>query len=274
MINKETTDLLGLTKNEINILGLLKKGANSMAVSDISRVTKMPRMTVYLGLESLKKRGLTDYKRKGKRRFWYMVDTKTFTSNVIHALTALTGGSEIGITTNNSGFTIYRGIDSLYKSWESLKDLPPHTRVYGIQPTASIKLSVKKLDWKRLKPLQETILGKPIIIDGVIPEDYYPVYAKLFAHDKDLQKRSLESFIGRGTDMTFIDERYFKDSETELLILPNVAYLTDWRNEVAIEIKDAVMLAFLRQLYELAKGYGRKVDQNAYIKDLLEKLDK
>lgn len=274
MLNEKTTSLLGLTKTETKILKLLKNRSEPMVVSDISRDGKIPRMSVYLGLNSLKRRGITDYKRKGKRRFWYMVDTKTFTSSVISALTSLTGANEIGISSNNSDFTIYHGIDGLYKSWESLKDLPPYTRVYGIQPTDSIKLSIKKLDWKRIKPLNENILNKPIIIDGVLPEDYYPTYIKLFAHDKKTQKSSLKSFIGRGTDMTFIDEKYFKGSETELLILPSVAYLTDWKNEVSIEIKNTVMLAFLRQLYELAKGHGRKVDQNAYIKDLLEKIDK
>ena len=274
MLNKETTNLLGLSKNEVKVLQFLKNNPDPRVISDISNEGKVPRMTLYLVLESLKNRGLVDYKRKGKRRFWYIVDTKTFTSSVISALTEITGESEVSVTANNSGFTIYRGIDSLYKSWDSLKDLPPHTRVYGIQPTASIKLSVKKLDWKRIKPLQENILNKPIIIDGVLPEDYYPTYVKLFAHDKKLQKTSLESFIGRGTDMTFVDEKYFKDSETELLILPTVAYLTDWKNEVSIEIKNPVMLGFLRQLYELAKGYGRKVDQNAYIKELIEKLSK
>ncbi len=272
MLNKKTTDFLSLSKNEVKILRLFKNSPDSMTISDISNKSRIPRMTLYIALGSLKDRGLVDYSRKGKRRFWNMVDTKTFTSNVINALTEITGESEVSVTANNGGFTIYRGVDSLYKSWDSLKDLPPYTRVYGIQPTASIKLSVKKLDWKRIKPLQENILNKPIIIDGVLPEDYYPTYAKLFAHDKKLQKTSLESFIGRATDMTFVDEKYFKDSETELLILPTVAYLTDWKNEVSIEIKNPVMLGFLRQLYELAKGYGRKVVQNAYIKEFIKKL--
>ena len=274
MIYKETVNLLRLSKNEVKVLRLLKNSPDPMVIADIADKGKIPRMTLYLALESLKGRGLAGYTRKGKRRFWHIVDTKAFTSNMINALSELSGESEVGITANNTGFTIYRGIDGLYKSWDSLKDLPPHTRVYGIQPTASIKLAVKKLDWKRLKPLQENILNKPIIIDGVLPEDYYPTYAKLFAHDKKLQKDSLKSFIGRGTDMTFIDEKYFKDSETEMLILPTVAYLTDWKNEVSIEIRNPVMLGFLRQLYELAKGYGRKVDQNAYLKEFIERLPK
>jgi predicted transcriptional regulator len=273
MLNEKTTNLLGLTKNEIKVLQLLKNSLNPIVISNISSGVKVPRMTIYLVLDSLKNRGLVGYIRKGKRRFWHMVDTKTLTSSIINALTDISNSSEVSVTAKNSGFTIYKGIDSLYKSWDSLRDLPPHTRVYGIQPTASIKLSLKKIDWRRIKPLQESILNKPIIIDGVLPKDYYPTYAKLFAHDKELQKTSLESFIGRGTDMTFVDEKYFKNSETELLILPTVAYLTDWKNEVSIEIKNPVMMAFLRQLYELAKGYGRKVDQNEYIKGIISRLN-
>jgi hypothetical protein len=83
----------------------------------------------------------------------------------------------------------------------------------------------------------------------------------------------LESFLGRGTDMTFMPNQYFKDAESELIILPNVAYLSDWKNEVSIEIRNPAMLLFLKELYDLAKGYGRKVNQEEYIKDLIANLD-
>jgi len=271
-MNEKITDFLALNKNEKKLVFHLRKFPAS-TIATLSKQTRIPRMSIYKAIESLKKRCLIDFQRKGKRRLWSCVDDRALTSKLVGAVLAITESTELAIEGNNTGFTIFYGVDSLYKSWYSLKDLPPNTRVYGIQPSASIKLSIKKLNWEKIRPLQENILKKPIIIDGVLPEDYYATYAKLFAHDKQLQKRSLQSFIGRATDMTFVSKEYFKDSETELLILPSVAYITDWRNDVSIQIKNPIMISFLKELYLFAKGCGTKVNQNEYLKKFLSDLN-
>lgn len=271
MISKEVLDTLALTSNETKLYEFLKKQPGS-DVADMSRGTHIPRMSVYLSLTSLKKRGLIDYSRKGKRRYWQTVDDKTFVARVIDIARSLTDTHEIRVDIKDTGFAILHGIEALHKVWKNLEDLPRNTRVQAIQPTASIKHALEKLDWQeKIKPLQENILKKSIIIDGVLPEDYYTYMMKYYEKDPKLQKQMLESFIGRSTDMTFVSEKYFKNAESELIILPDVAYLVDWKNEVAVEIRNSIMLTFLRELYELAKGYGKKVNQNIYLKELQQK---
>jgi len=186
----------------------------------------------------------------------------------------LTETREIRINAKNSGFAIHQGLKGMYKVWEDLEKLAPNSRVYAIQPTAAMKYALKRLDWyEKIRPIQENILNKPVIIDGVLPEDYYPFFVQHYSQDKKLQRKMLESFLGRATDMTFVSDQYFKDAESELVILPNVAYLSDWKNEVSVEIRNPTMLHFLKELYELAKGYGSKVNQEEYIKGLIAKLD-
>ncbi len=274
MISPQVIDLLGLSKNEVKVSGFLKKEP-SRVVADIAETTKIPRMTVYLTLNSLKKRGLVDFHRKGKRRFWSAIDDKELVHKVTDIISSITGTSEVRVNVNDSGFAILYGKEAPFTPWEALKDLPPYTRIYLIQPTAAIKYPFERMGWRKdVVSLQENILQKPIIIDGVLPEDYYPFFVNHFAGDKKLQRSILESFVGRVTDMTFVSKEYFKNTESELIILPNVAYLTDWKNEISIEIRNPIMLNFLKELYELAKGYGKKVDQNTYIKGLIEGLDK
>jgi hypothetical protein len=272
MISKEICDLLAISRNELKVLDLLKSGQEFQIV-DIQRGTHIPRMTIYLAVNSLKKRGLASYVRKGKRRFWHAEDDAVLSEKLIGIATAYSKKKEIHVHVRDSGFTVLHGVDSVYKVWSSLLALPPKTRVHIIQPTGSIKYSLQKLPWtEKIKTLQENIRNKPIIMDSVIPEGYYDFVAEFFKNNKELRKTVFESFLGRAADVSFVSREYFKDSASELLISPEVAYLTDWKNEVSIEIKNPIMLIFLRQLYELAKGYGKRVDQNVYLKNYMSKL--
>jgi hypothetical protein len=272
MFDQKIIDFLQLSKREVKVLEFIKNHPQSQ-VADIARGTKIPRMTVYLTLELLKTRKLADYTRKGKRRFWAIEDGSKLVADIMSSAYSLTDSKEIRIGTVNSGFAIHQGLKGMYKVWEELGKLSPNSRAYGIQPTGAMKYALKRLDWQeKIGPLQENILKKSIIIDGVLPEDYYPFFVEHYSYDKKLQRKMLESFLGRATDMTFVSTDYFKDAESELIILPNVAFLSDWRNEVSVEIRNPTMLQFLKELYDLAKGYGRKVNQEEYIKILISRL--
>jgi DNA-binding transcriptional ArsR family regulator len=274
MFDQKIIDFLRLSKNEVKVSEYLKTHSGTQ-VADISRGIRMPRMTVYLALDSLKARGLADYFRKGKRRFWSIAEGSKLVADIMSSAYSLTDTNEIRINAKNSGFAIHQGLNGMYRVWKELQKLAPNSRVYGIQPTGAMRYALKRLDWQeKIAPLQENILKKPIIIDGVLPEDYYPFFAQHYSYDKKLQRKMLESFLGRGTDMTFMSDQYFKDAESELIILPNVAYLSDWKNEVSIEIRNPAMLLFLKELYDLAKGYGRKVNQEEYIKKMIAGLEK
>ena len=272
MFDQKIIDFLQLSKREVKVLEFIKKQPQSQ-VADITRGTKMPRMTIYLTLTSLKSRGLADYTRKGKRRFWNIENGSKLVADIMSSAYSLTDSKEIRIDTANSGFAIHQGLKGMYKVWEELGKLSPNSRAHGIQPTGAMRYALKRLDWQEIiGPLQEKILKKSIIIDGVLPEDYYPFFVDHYSYDKKLQKKMLESFLGRATDMTFISNQYFKDAESELIILPNVAFLSDWKNEVSVEIRNPAMLHFLTELYQLAKGYGHKVNQEEYIKKLVTQL--
>ncbi len=271
IINQTTVDLLRLSNREVKVLAFLKQYPQSQ-IADIAKNTKIARMTVYLNLKSLKKRGLIHYNRKGQRKLWHIISDKLIAEIVTNVAVTLSNSHEMRVSVNDSGFAVVHGIEGLYKMWKHILDLPANSRVYGIKPTSSMKHTLSKLEWQKIRVIQEQILAKPIIIDGVLTEDYYEYIADFYKSDRELQKKVLESYLGRATDMTFVSKEYFKLAESELILLSDIAFISDWKNEVAIEIRNPIMLNFLRELYDFAKDYGKKVDQNAYIKGLLERL--
>ncbi len=268
---------LGLTKHEWEVFSTLSYRAidkeNSYKLTaDLSKALKLPRMSTHITLTSLKNRGLVDYQRKGKRKFWYRITPEELVKKFAAIAHGIDQGSQITVGAKNSEFTVYHGVDGLYKVWEALLELPPETRVLGLQPTNSIKESLKKLDWsEKIQRLQESIRNKPIIIEGLLSEDYYEFFINFYKKNKPLLLKTLESFVGRSTDMTFIKKEYF-NLATEMFILPDAAYITNWEEEISIKISNETMVNFLKEMFGLVRGYGKHVDQNKYIKDLIGRI--
>ncbi|MEN9605046.1 MAG: Sugar-specific transcriptional regulator TrmB, partial [Candidatus Parcubacteria bacterium] len=69
MLSKEFIDILNLSRLETTILKSLTKSPQ-LIIADIVRATRIPRMTLYPVLNILKKRGLIDFVREGRRRYW------------------------------------------------------------------------------------------------------------------------------------------------------------------------------------------------------------
>lgn len=262
--------ILRLTPIEKKVLNVFKKHS-SILISDISTFSKLPRMTIYPALSSLKERGLIDYTRKGKRKYWFKESEDT----IAHRLTEIASSMSkniVEVRKDDSGFIIHRSLKSIYTIFERIAALNPGERLRGIQPTASMVNVIHNLKWeKELKPIQDAIREKGIVVEAVLQEDYYTtLYKEIYKDNPRRAKEHIQSFIGRATDMAYVTTNYL-NANTELMMFRKVAFIVNWKDEVAIEIYNKDMLEFLTKLYELARGYGKKVDQNQYLKEFLEK---
>jgi hypothetical protein len=230
-------------------------------------------MTLYPVLNILKKRGLIDFVREGRRRYWSIESAESIATNLSN-LASVTHKGTVQVAKENSGFIVHRDIKAVYSVFEKVARLKPGERVYGIQPTFSMLNVMKNLQWQKdLTPIQDAIREKGIIIEAVLQEDYYTsMYQYLAKKDPKNALNSLKSFIGRATDMVYVDKKYLHAS-SELMMFRNVAYLVNWKDGVSIEIHDKDMLDFLFRLYEVARGYGQKVDQNQYLRGLVKKIE-
>lgn len=269
-MNNSFISLLKLNRHESKILSSLSTD-EGMIVSEIADKSRIPRMSVYLALSSLKNRGLADYSRKGKRRFWTRLSNeKIFNLIDKTAKEIYNNHDKVEIKHGDSGFVVLRGLDNLFTIFERIANGHKGERLIGIQPTSSMKNVMNKLSWNTLKPIQDAILKNKIIVQGLIREDYYPTFISLLK-TKDKKKEALQSFIGRLTDMVMVSNEYL-NSESELMMFKDVAFLVSWKDEIAIEIKNKEMLSFMFECFELARGYGKKVNQNEYLKSLEEKI--
>ncbi|MEK7646200.1 MAG: helix-turn-helix domain-containing protein [Patescibacteria group bacterium] len=264
--------LLNLTSHEEKIFTVLDT-KEPFSVSDTSKKAKIPRMSAYLALAALKSRGIIYSKIKGKRRFWLRISDKEL-SDILISTAKLAHDSEerVEITHDDStGFAVLRGLPSLFSIFERIAQGHKDERLIGIQPTASLKNVLRGISWKNLQPIQDSIRNNKIIVEGLLREDYYPTLTSL-VKDPVQKEEILKSFIGRTTDMVFVSNEYL-NAETELMMFRDVAFLINWKDEVALEIKNKDMLHFLKELFDLARGYGRKVNQEEYIKNIIEKIN-
>src|SRR4051812_39959426 len=127
MNNQKIEAFLKLSKSESKLYTYLKKSPFSQ-VATISKDLKIPRMSVYLILKSLKQRGIADYNHKGKRKFWSAVSNSDFVKDMMKSLSTLNDSKEIRIEANNSGFAVHQGTEAMYKVWKDLEKLAPNSR--------------------------------------------------------------------------------------------------------------------------------------------------
>lgn len=262
---------LDLSPKDIRILNTLDSGSTFL-ISDISKYSKIPRMTLYPILDNLKDRNLIDYKRSGKRKYWYLESHNKIASKLSH-ISSTIGSEKIEVKKEDSGFIIHRNIKSIYSIFEEVANLSQGERVKAIQPTKSVMSVMNNLKWQEeIKPINEAIVKKGIVVEGLIQDNYYTaLYNRAYKDSPEKAKEWIESFVGRATDITFIDKRYL-DTDSEFLMFRNKAFIINWRDEVAIEIKNKDMFNFLSELFDLARGYGKKVNQNEYLKGLLKNI--
>lgn len=264
MIDKRMAALLALTKQEHKILKALEKGP--VNISSLSGLTRFPRTTLYTALSALKDRGLIHTLTQGKAVVVSAVPTSQISDLFAESATAFSpeGNMRLG------GFTLIHGKKAMLKVWESLADVKKE-RVYAIQPTKSLLNTIKLFKPGEFVPINNAIKKNKVIMDAIMKEDGFPSYMAAYDGKPDIQKKIIESFIGRSTDMTKVGNEYLNNN-AELFITSQCAFIMNWENEVGIKIENRDMIDFLKELYMLAKGYGKKIDFNEYMREWEKKL--
>jgi hypothetical protein len=169
-------------------------------------------------------------------------------------------------TKNNSqsGFTFIYGKKTMLKVWESMAE-KNIGRFYAIQSTRSLLNTINLFKPGEFIPINNAIKKNKIIVESIAREDALPTYLNTYKDDPKIQRGIIDSFRGRMTDTTLVKNDYLNNN-AELLLTSKSAFLMNWEQEVGIEIKNKDMIDFLKELFDLAKGYGKKIDFNEYLK--------
>lgn len=270
LLTKEFIEKLALTPKETTIIKTFEK-SDTLLIAELSKNSKIARMTLYPILDDLKDRGLINYRRGGRRKYWYLENEHKIASEFTN-ISSQISSEKVEVRKEKTGFIIHRNTKSLYSIFEGVAALNKGERVKVIQPTASVLSVMNNLKWQEeIKPINEAIVKKGIIVEGLLQDDYYSaLYKSIQAKDPARAKEYVQSFIGRATDMIFVPKEYL-NVDSEFIMFRNKAFIINWNDEVAVEIQNKEMLNFLEQLFVLARGYGKKIDQNKYLTDFLTK---
>ena len=270
LMDTQLKKLLGFSQHEAKIWKSLE--TDSYNISELATLTKFPRTTLYTALASLKKRGFITTHAKGRSVIVSPLPERDMSLLLTQGALSFTKGGNMRIAhkeKNNSGFTVIYGKNAMLKVWESLAERKTK-RVYAIQPSRSLLNTIKLFKPGEFIPLNTAIKKNKVIVDAIMREDGLPTYLNFHKDNPKIQKEILESFAGRMADTTLVKNSYLNNN-AELLVTPRSAFLMNWENQVGIEIENKDMIELLKELFELAKGYGKKIDFNEYIKNYLEK---
>ena len=251
LLSSEQVEVLGLKKKELRVLNCLKE---PLSVAEIVRETNIPRMTIYSVIERLQERKLITFEKRGYQKYW----RSTLAENVTGKL-------------NSSGFVVYEGAKSLSGLYRRIVEESKGDRFYFIEPNRSSIAVHGKMSYEDLLAINNAVREKKIVADGIL-QDNWLTYTLTSWRKKGKDVRLfLNSFSDRMYNAHVIPAELL-DFGSELYIFKGVALLINWRDEVALEIRNKEMVAFLRQMFELLKHFCKKVDVNVAIRAELAKL--
>jgi predicted transcriptional regulator len=240
-IQPEISRILGLTKQENKIMWAISDMAKH--ISDIARITKLPRTSLLYILKNLEKRNLVRSLKNKKYTYWK--------SNTINAFRMLKNTA--------SEIVVHNGVPAMTTIFDRLINQPRNSRIKGIQPDKSLKFALKKFDSKILNTLNSAIRDNKFIMEGIVHEKSVNNMISDLGHKK--AKQVFDSFVGRLEDYVKIPDD-FADVESEMYIFGGSAYIFNWNKEIALEINNKDMVALLDAMFSCVKELGTRYSQN------------
>lgn len=259
------TQVLGFSKIENQLFQGIPDTPQS--ISALSIMLRVPRTSLYRPIFALKKRGLIEAVKVGRRTYW----RKMAQDSLITSLgSVLTLGIESNIRTPlHPEFFLHTGKEALMRLYEKLAE-KRGARVLGIQPNKSAESVLTVFPFKRLVRLNERIKGQHVIVEGLLQENFISTYIKIVKKHGLGIKKILKAFGARSADTTYVPSQYF-NFDSEIIILPKSAIIFHWSKLVAVEIYNHETIGLLRDLFKLAQNFGHKADQNQMVQEYLEK---
>ncbi|MEX0650231.1 MAG: winged helix-turn-helix domain-containing protein [Candidatus Andersenbacteria bacterium] len=273
MFTRESLTLLGLTSEDNALLKMLEK--HDLSVSELARSTHQPRTSVYPRLSRLKERGLVTTTNRGKRRYWKTVSPRKLREKLFmlahsHEIAEESGEQELGIiSSQQSEYKVYAGKNKLVEIYESLGQLPRHTRLHIMQPNISAYSVMKHFPYDRLVKLNQSIKDRKIIVEAILQENFLDYYTDRLKKEGKSSKDILQAYGGRLAITHHVPaERLNFDSEVTLH--NDTVIIANWQELVAVVIKNEQAAGLIADIFESLQLLGRKVDQNPRIEEILK----
>jgi len=268
----KTLNLLGLNKNEQKILDVLGVAKN---VQQIAQDSKLSRTGIVHILKHLKNRGLIKKIKIGKRNLYLSIDKNILLKKMkqISDQIILFESEKRGVgvkISHQDEFVIHVGAQEIVPAYQRIAFENKNDRIRAIQHHKSWLELNEKVSPQQLIDFNQAIIENHLILDGMLNEGAYDSYRQEILANPNRHKDILASLSGRMADYTIFDDNFFNYS-TEIWIFKNTALIINWRDEVAIEVTNKDMTAFLKDMFEFVKMGGKKIDHNKMMREIFEK---
>ena len=265
---------LGLDEKEMQVLEAFETAkSHGQAAKD----TIVPRTTVAFITDRLIKKGLVLPVKHGKRFLYVAINEEQLRGRLkqmlgeIQATANERKGAQIRIS-KESQFTIHVGIKEVIEAYSRIAALNKDTRIKAIQSYKSWITIVEKLGPEGLIRFNQYVRDNNLIIDGILQDKQYKWYGEyLKEHPQPKSVDTAESLGSRMADYTLVPSEFF-DVHSEIWIFRTTVIIINWRDEVAIEITNDQMMAFLRDMFEFVKQGGRKINHEEELRKMMERV--
>jgi len=267
MSKNESIRALGLNRREEKLFFSLTE--TSQGVANLTRKTRLPRMTVYKILLRLRRRALVQSVCVGKRLAWRRSSDRELFGLYQSLMDTIAvhehGGGKVSVVGTKGGeFVLHRGIKNLRTLYEKFVDSTLGNRFFAIQPNRSLA-NYNKIGGETLHKLNAQLKKSGTIAEAIGQTNIINHYQELLRGQKENAREFFEPLADRPYNVHLVPPEFLAQ-DAELYIFGNTALITNWTEEVAIEIKNPEVISFLKNFFELLKTVGTKTDLNALIK--------
>ena len=262
-LNKFESNLLGLTKQELAVLNVLEV-EKSVLVTKAAEVSGLPRTTVGFLLKKLKQRGLVEQIKVEQHKEWRIRSPEEISKKLQQICFKFNNTKNVlgNIASQNIEITAYSGHKNLKKAYGSMLVAGKNNRVFVIQGSLSAKASLKTIDWDCITNLHKDFRQNRIVMEGLMNNKTFKLFKKFSA----LQ---IKSHLDRLVVLYVIPDEYL-DFELDVIFFADKIYFIDVMDEKIIFIKNKRLVKAFKNLFYLAESFGKKVDLNNYLKDLIK----
>lgn len=269
-IDKAEQKLLGLTASEAAILSVLKNNTGGFLVTKLAQAVQIPRTTAEFLLKKLKTRGLAEQIKIGGHKEWRLKPAQEVAPKLRQIYFKFSGANtnqgEMVEISADTEITVYAGRKNIKEAYRRMLTAGKNNRVFAIQGNLSAKMSLEKIEWDYFTDLHHDFRRAGIVMEGLMNNETFKLFETLSA-------AQIRSHLGRLVVLYVIPLEYL-DLDLDILFFTNQIYIIDVVAEKIIFIKNERLVKTFKSLFYLAESFGRKINLDEYLKNLIKEKEK
>lgn len=272
--HQKSIKILGLSPTEEVILSVLD---TAKSVQEVAKETSLSRTGINHVLKTLIDKEFVSSLKTGKRLNYIAITQKQLAARLQETIDQINIASENKKgarirTSRENEFIIHVGTKEIVPAYARIASMHKNERIQGVQHHRSYRHIAEKASPRLLTEFNESIKKNNLILDGMLNAGAYKSYAEEIKVDpKKHNRASIESLEGRMADYHVFPDNFF-NYDAEMWIFKSTALIINWKEEVAIEITNANITGFLKDMLEFVKMGSKKIDHNKLMREVMESV--